>query len=58
MYLRKLVTCTLTTPHGISEGAQGPGSRDRTAPETGQPQEKIQWGKVETEDDHDSGQNP
>ena len=24
----------------------------------GQPQEKIQWGKVETEDDHDSGQNP
>ena len=34
MYLRKLVTCTLTTPHGISEGDQGPGSRDRTAPET------------------------
>lgn len=41
MYLGKLVKSTLMPPHGISQGDQGPGSRDRTAPDM----EKIQWEK-------------
>lgn len=44
MYLREVVK---RAPHLISEGDQGPGSRDRTPPDM----EKIQWRKVETKDD-------
>ena len=44
MYLREAVK---RARHLISEGDQGPGSRDRTPPDM----EKIQWGKVETKDD-------
>ena len=53
MYLRRVAEGTPMAPRGLSEGDRGAGSRDRTAPDM-----ETQWGKVETEDDHDSGPNP
>lgn len=46
VYLTEALKGAQKAPHLISEGGQGPGSRDKTTSDT----EIIQWGKVKAED--------